>query len=348
MRDLPETPPVFTTAQWLLAGGTTRGLRTAVSRNTVRRLSTGIYERSDRSADEEDPEDWAARRRGYLDRVAAASARIGPGHVVSHLSAAAAYDLPMPMGDLGRPQLTAVTAYQRSRDAPSARLHHCDSTLTAVDEVDGLTCTSLTRTLADVLRSHGPRVAVPIVDAALGSRRTTIERVEAELATQVRWRGRPRALASLLLVDGRRESWLESWSAVWLHQHGFPLGEPQVSVFDEDGDFVARVDQLWPSGLVGEADGRAKYTTLTTTPDDTVYREKLRADGIRSAGLPVERWGLTHLLEQPDRLVARLRRADARAREEVRFRGFIRLASATGLTKVSKWDPADPRFRHLR
>jgi hypothetical protein len=80
----------------------------------------------------------------------------------------------------------------------------------------------------------------PVHLTALRGGATDLLAVEASLDGMRRWRGRPKANAALRLVDPRRESWLESFSFVVLHGLGIDLPTPQVEVFDEWGQFVAR------------------------------------------------------------------------------------------------------------
>jgi very-short-patch-repair endonuclease len=80
------------------------------------------------------------------------------------------------------------------------------------------------------------------------------------------------------------ESALESIVRGRLLLLGLPMPEPQVWVGDGAGT-IGRVDFLWRAQrLVGEADGRLKYT------DDVLWREKLRQERLADAGFTVVRW----------------------------------------------------------
>lgn len=333
--DLDPLPQVFTTAQWLATGRSVSALRTARRRGRVVRVAHGLHATTRSPPASPDPDPYAVRRDGYLDAARAALDACEDGYVASHLTAAAALGLPMPLGPWRRPHLTAVEAYQRSRQGAKAQMHHCDSTLTGICETDRLPATTAARTVADCLRCFGPRVSVPVADAALHRGLCVIDDVLTELAAQVRWRGRPRAYVSLGLVDGRRESWLESWAAVWLDEHRLPRPEPQVAVFDETGTFVGRVDGLWEAGVAAELDGRFKYgrDAEETAPGESgaVYAEKLREDALRDTGLTVVRWGLTHMLDRPQVTADRIRRRLAVGAGRT-ISGFLRRTPATGLT----------------
>src|SRR5665811_669563 len=93
-------------------------------------------------------------------------------------------------------------------------------------------------------------------------RGTTVsyDEVAAVLDRQSCWPYAENARRALPLVDPRRESWLESYSFVTLHQMGLPMPEPQVSLFDSQRRFVARVDGWLEDEVVAlESDGKAKY-----------------------------------------------------------------------------------------
>jgi hypothetical protein len=275
--------------------------------------------------------------------------RFTTGYAVSHLSAAAAHGLPLPLGDLGPVHLTAIHATQRSRRSPGVVVHHADSSPTPVSETSGLVVTSVARTLADCLRTRGPRVSVPLADAALHRGLLTIDELDDELARQRRWRGRPRALESLLLVDWRRESWLESYGCVRLSEWGLALPEPQVTVFDPWGEFVARVDGAYQEDCtVVEFDGRSKYG-LDGGSDaygSSFFREKQRHNALVNVGLVVVRLELADLLQH----VARTQRTVLAARRRGRdadFRGHFSSTPATGLRKLRVSEPKRPRHAQL-
>ena len=110
---------------------------------------------------------------------------------------------------------------------------------------------------------------------------------------------------SAALIDGRRESPLESWSAVRFAEWGLPSPEWQVDIHDDIGHFVGRVDAWWPEQRVaGEADGLAKYTER-----EVLVAEKRREDRLRALGLQVIRWTWSDLSNTPWRLHGRLERA---------------------------------------
>ncbi len=103
-----------------------------------------------------------------------------------------------------------------------------------------------------------------------------------------------RALRVVEFADPLSESAGESPSRAQFHVLGLPAPTLQHEVFDANG-FVARTDFYWKEfGLVGEFDGKIKYTRNAVSQnqrvEETVYQEKLREDRIRATGLNVVRW----------------------------------------------------------
>lgn len=146
-------------------------------------------------------------------------------------------------------------------------------------------------------------VSVPIADAALHLRPATAEQIIGSLAMQCHGNGRAlRADFAAPLVDGRRESWLESFAAVMFDVWRIDPPTPQLVVLDARKEFVTRTDAGWASdGTVVELDGRAKYALPRggiVSPETTWEAEKERYDRLGNLGLERVRFGLHHLLNQ--------------------------------------------------
>ncbi len=309
-------PVVFTTQEAALLGFGRHHLTARVRRGEWRRLRRGVFCTA-RVWDQAD-----RRGRHLLQTVAAA--RTTQGAHVSHLSAAAHWGWPLPLeptraqvragaGDpLDRRWLTRPPSPGATTEARHG-LRLLVAPLPPQDVVprDGWSVTSCARTVADCLRHLPAEDAVAVADAAAAQRVTRAD-VVSVLARQDGWWGQPAALERLELVDPRRESWLESWSAARLVARGIPLPESQARVFGQDGRFIGRVDWWWPRhGVVGEADGPEKHRRgLTGVGDvDRVMREeKDREDALRDEGLQVVRYGTAAAVEL-DALVGRIERA---------------------------------------
>ena len=106
-------------------------------------------------------------------------------------------------------------------------------------------------------------------------------------------------------MDGKAESPLES-----IRRHalvGLPPPRTQVTIARPDHQSIGRVDFYWDGyGVVGEADGRIKYS------DDALWLQKRREDELTELGLVVVRWGWAEA-RAPARLQERIQRALGRA-----------------------------------
>lgn len=288
--DLSALDPVFLTSEANDAGISAGRLRTAHGQGLLERPGRGVWVDVARR-----PEDVAARHR----LLAAAAARSVPRSAVSHVSAALLHGLPNPGHALPRPAVTVHDGV-RSR-APGAWMTLLRGKLPedAIVLVDGVPTTLPARTVIDCARHLSVGDALAMTDAALATGLVRLDDLVAERRLQARWPGVTRADTVLRLMDPRRESWLESFSAAAFHRTGLPPGVPQVLVHDEWGRFIARVDAGWAElGVVGEADGRTKYLGTVDAETDrspeAVSRRLVdageRESALRSTGLGVVRW----------------------------------------------------------
>ena len=108
----------------------------------------------------------------------------------------------------------------------------------------------------------------------------------AEFAEQVdrhqRWPGSLTSDLVLRLADHRLESVGEDRFSFLAFRQGLPKPTPQVEIFDEHGQLVARVDFAWPElGVFVEFDGRSKYKQYRRdgeTLEAFLMREKAREE----------------------------------------------------------------------
>ena len=109
----------------------------------------------------------------------------------------------------------------------------------------------------------GREAALVTIDSLLESGEASPEALRALAKAHERW---PHSLTTdlvLRLADGRRESAAESRFHDMCWRQSLPCPEPQVPIFDERGQLVARCDAAWRAyGVFVEVDGRSKYTTL--------------------------------------------------------------------------------------
>jgi hypothetical protein len=241
----------------------------------------------------------------------AAAARYD-GAAVSHASAVLLWGLPAPRHLPARPQLTVAKRVHASDDSDWCRVLRCALPDRHVERRQGVLVTTLARTAVDCFRSLPLADALAVADAVV-SRGVTPGELVGVRKEQARWPNIGRARLGLGLVDGRRESWLESASVAGLFGL-LPRPVPQVDVLDH-GEHLGRVDLLWRAlRVVGEADGRGKFRgdfdadTSQAAVAERLIRADVRARRLEEAGLGVVRWG-TAQLRRPGALAARIRDA---------------------------------------
>ncbi len=107
----------------------------------------------------------------------------------------------------------------------------------------------------------------------------------------------------LALADPARESPIESLSFGHMALAGLPLPICQFEVRTPHGSLFP--DFYWEQGnLVGEADGRGKYTE-----PGSMVREKEREQLLRDMGFRMVRWLGKEIHLTPDIVMARIARA---------------------------------------
>lgn len=309
---LPDLPHPFSRTEAESAGLGRRGLEEALRLGRVRRLRQGWYVVSRPEPALPGDARWQQVVREHLDRVGQHLRRL-PGHVASHTSAALVHGFAVLVSPDAPVELTAVERVPRSRREEGVVIHHCDSTDTPVEVVDGLRVTTALRTVADTARSRTLPHGTALVDDVLRTGRVTERQLLDILGEQKRWVGRPRALVAVALSDSRRESWLESYSDVRLHELGVPLPLPQATIYDARMRPVARVDGLDPElGIVREADGLGKYlldADGSVTPEQSALRrlsaEEGRGRRLTSLGLRLLRWTSDQIRQDPERIASR-------------------------------------------
>ncbi len=152
---------------------------------------------------------------------------------------------------------------------------------------------------------HGIVSGVVSADAALREGTVTLDQLTEHVRAVATWPHSSRAASMLRLVDGRRESVGESRCGVALAMAGIDV-TPQVTIRDERGEFVARVDFLVDgTKVLVEFDGKVKYAA---GDPDVLWAEKRREDRLRRLGYVVVRitWAQ---LERPGAVAAAVRAA---------------------------------------
>lgn len=312
-REPPMVPPircgVFTMREGVAAGWTARALDHAVSTGRLLRLRPGVYAIA--SSPNLNPH---LQRRHQLHRDTVAALLSNPCAVASHASAAVLHDLPIWFTPT-EPCLTVPPRYVG--DIAGAHLHRCRSYETHLLDLD-LPVHTIERTTIDVGREHGVLSSLVVADAALHRGDTTVAALRATLRDCRGWPGVRAAREAIDFADSRSESPLETASRYRLRGL-VPAPDLQAEIYDRDGRFLGRSDFLWDElGVVGEADGMAKYVEEDALP---LTKEKVRQGEFEDTGLVVVRWGAADL-RPIERLVARLERGFARAKLRREPRGW--------------------------
>lgn len=173
---------------------------------------------------------------------------------------------------------------------------------------DGVLTVGVADACLQVAAEYGVEAGLVSANSALHTHRVTASELSSALE-RGRYRQYTTAPARVVaLADPRIESPAES-RAVWvMNCLGLPRVEPQVTIRDPSGKFVARVDFLLGERVVVEIDGMGKYDS-----PEALRAEKVREDRLRELGYEVVRLTWRHLSE-PDRVYALVTAALVRAR----------------------------------
>lgn len=242
------------------------------------------------------------------------------GAVMSHTSAGVIWNLPFYRIGLVRVHMT-TDAPRRISSAPDVLRHVAPLPAEDLVVIDGIRCTSLSRTVFDLCRMLPMEAAVAIADAAerLMGERIREWDVEAVASWRAGLRERLDAAAGARGVrqarwvadfaDGRAQLPGESVSRLQLHRLGFPAPQLQVPVPGPAGKMYFVDFGLDESNAFGEFDGKGKYLDEALRSGRTIEQvmldEKEREDWIRgTTGRRFARWG-SREIKTPQALAAR-------------------------------------------
>ncbi|WP_109209077.1 MULTISPECIES: type IV toxin-antitoxin system AbiEi family antitoxin domain-containing protein [Microbacterium] len=285
-----------------------QALRRGVRQGELRRLHRGRYVRAD---------DWSAMRpedQHLLEVLAVEPARRGGDVVASHESAAVLHGLPLyrrrPRGvHVSGPRTRGVVS------APGLVLRH-EVEVARVDrtQVGGIPCTTLQRTVYDLIRTTPRETAVAAADAAL--RLVAWSEAERSYSLIVAEQWRQELLARIARSSGRRGIRQARWVAAFADGRAHLPGESVSRLYLDDLGFAAprlQVPFEGPGGrryeidfglddvdAWGEFDGEGKYSDPAMlrgrTSREVFIREKEREDWIRGhSGRSFVRWGSPHI-----------------------------------------------------
>ena len=263
---------------------------------------------------------WADGRHRLQIAAAVAEMRDGPA-VVSHASAAVLHGLPLYRHVPDAVHVTVAASTRMSRTTP-VRRHHDRLAEADVVTVDGVSATSLDRTVLDVLRLLPAEAAIACADHAM--RATALvgrtyddgraEQWRASMRTRMDAapgaRGIRRARPIVEAADGRAESPTESVGRLQFIRLGFDDLVLQPEIVAAAGKRYRADLGVPPLRAYVEFDGRAKYTDVELrggrTAEEVVFDEKRREDAVRAA----TGWRVVRVLDEhvrtPEALAAHL------------------------------------------
>ncbi len=291
--NLKEGP--FTIEQAEAAGISRFQLRGA----TWRRLARGVYA-------------WGGLTVDFKHRLKALARKVPPRCAFSCRTAAWIYRLDDPPAEIASAEVTAPPDIVVPRRAD---LHFRRSTI-ADDDVTsycGLPLTTPVRTCFDLARFLPLADAVAAGDVALRRHLLRLEELREYIARRPRWRGIGQARRVVDLLEPNAESQMESRLRLLLVLSGLPRPEAQVSIYNENGAFVARLDLFYRTASLGiEYDG--------ATHRDSLAADAHRLNRLLRAGISVLRYTASDVYKRPGEVVQEVR-AELQARKHA---GMVR------------------------
>jgi len=279
----------------------------AVADGTLRRVHRGVY--VEKSV-------WDAQYtegRHLLQVVAIDAQRLGSDAAYSHVSAGAIHELP-----LFRLTPTHVHTSGAGLDGhtnsgrPGIARHEIEVPEADRTTIDGIPCTTLARTVADIVRTVPLESGLSAADAALRkvawddsaraydatAAQTLVAEVLAHAERHRRARGVRRARLVMGLADGRAQLPGESVSRLYLLDLGFRIPQLQVPIPSPQGGFYYVDFDLGDAW--GEFDGKGKYLLQAEergiSLEQVMLEEKQREDWIRgTTQRRMPRWGSTDI-----------------------------------------------------
>ncbi|MGV8873433.1 MAG: hypothetical protein ACOH2Q_12970 [Rhodococcus sp. (in: high G+C Gram-positive bacteria)] len=298
---------LFSRADAHSAGFTDNDLRRARSQGTIVAIRPGWFLRDQvfRALDTTQQHAILAQAT-YVDSV--------DGSVLSHVSAAVVHGFDIWNVPLDKVHLT-IGAGHPSKRTRRRELHgtplaqHEWLQLASGFPHGSLAVTTPARTVVDLARSVPLAQAVCIGDYALRHGRVTALELDRSVESARHRTGVGRARRAIELMSDRSDSIGETRARLIFESVTTVLSNQ--SVYDDDGNFLARVDHVFPdlAEVIGEFDGVQKYGP---EPRLAVIAEKDRHNRLLEQGRTVFRYGWADLAN-PRELIERLLAAHRRA-----------------------------------
>jgi hypothetical protein len=246
-------------------------------------------------------------------RALSAAARVPV--VISDLSAGAVYDWWMPRQARALLEISVGPGDLIKR--PGVRCHRRVIDPTDLRQIGGLVVTSPVRTILDLAAQLPLIDLVVVMDSALHLKTCTRE----ELVARAHDRG-VRGIAlyrrALDLADGLSESAMETLMRLVIVLSGLPAPRPQVKIYDEFGEFVARTDlHAHGARAAFEYDGGGHDEAVQHARDVKRWRD------LRAAGYEVFPYTAAELFGWPQRILVDYQRVLGLPIDATAVRGWL-------------------------
>lgn len=286
---MSDKPSVFPYRQILRAGLSRGAVRHGLDHRAMVRVSRGVY---------------AGRPAGEVQRLRALLARLPAGTVFGYDTAARLYGFAPEPGradnavhvvvppGIVRPRISGVVCHEAALPVPDPVV------------ASGLPWVPPARCAIDLARRADRLYALSTLDAALRSGYCTPAELAEEVGRQAGRRGVRQVRELVPLADGRAECAQESHLRLIIIDGGLPAPEPQLRVYDTNGNPCWRLDLGYRERRLGmEYDGRSHLTW-----------ERLAADRRRMNWLSSHGWAMRYftagdIYRFPARVVAVVRGA---------------------------------------
>jgi very-short-patch-repair endonuclease len=292
---------VLSAAEWRRAGLSDGRIRSLIRSGGLIRVWYSVY--ATRSAIE-----WSnvSPARGHALLVIAAAASVGRDSVASHQSAALIHGLDLFPAPPDRVTMTRTrTRSSGRRKSDGIFFHTAELPDGHVTKQLGARVTSVPRTVVDLARVSPFMSGVVTADSALREGLTTKAALLATCHDCPRWPGIRKARRVVDFANPGAESVLESCARVIFDEHGLEAPELQFTVAGPD--FRYSVDFYWPRHrVIAEADGAIKYSDQRAA-----IRQLKRDQQLRDLGYKVVHFTWGELFQNPEEVIARIRKAFA-------------------------------------
>lgn len=223
--------------------------------------------------------------------------------VLSHVSAAALWELAIPLQPADARVHVTVPPGSAVRNRADRCIHRMPYVQRDVTRRHGFPVTTPERTWRDLAAVLQPAALLAVTDQ-LVARWCGQDALLQQLTLRPGGRGSARARAALPAADPLAESPMESVLRWFVLDSGLPAPVLQHSIHDESGRFLGRADMAWPDRRVlVEFDGDLHR-------ERSVFVKDLRRQNrLIAAGWTVLRFSSADLVGRPDEVIAEIRAA---------------------------------------